>query len=147
MSALTLEQAAKIVDEALRNARGMACRPMVVGVLDSGGHLKAYKREDEAGLLVSDIAVAKAWTAVGLGRSTRTVAEQFGSNAPLVAATAAISQGRFMPIPGGVVIRDGAGASMGAVGVSGDSADNDEACAVAGIEAAGLSADAGTGPG
>jgi uncharacterized protein GlcG (DUF336 family) len=143
MSGLTLEQASTIVDVALKKGRETNCAPLTVAVLDAGGHLVAFKREDRSGILRFDIAFGKAWCALGFGFSSRTLGERAEQHPVFFQAIAVVSQGRFVAAPGGVLIRDADGNIIGAAGVSGDSSDKDEVCAVAGIEAAGLKADAG----
>jgi uncharacterized protein GlcG (DUF336 family) len=113
-------------------------------VLDSGGHLVAFKREDKSGLLRFDIAFGKAWGALGMGFGSRTLAARAGKTPMFITALAAVSAGRMVPVPGGVLIRNAAGDLLGAVGISGDTSERDEMCALAGIEAAGLRADPGS---
>jgi uncharacterized protein GlcG (DUF336 family) len=143
---LTLKQAAIIVDAALVKARETGCAPLAVAVLDAGGHLKAFAREDDAGIIRPQIAIGKAWGALGMGMGSRAfarrVAEQPQQQA-FFAALNAMSDGRVVPAPGGVLVRDAAGAVIGAVGISGDVSDKDEACALVGIAAAGLAGDTG----
>jgi uncharacterized protein GlcG (DUF336 family) len=91
-----------------------------------------------------DIATGKAWGALGMGFGSRELAERAAKQPMFITALAAASQGRMVPAPGGVIIRDAAGDIIGAVGISGDVSDKDEACAVAGIEAAGLTAQPGS---
>lgn len=143
MGPLTLDQASKIVDATLAEARKRNFRPIIALVLDAAGYAKAMKREDGAGLLHYEIAMGKAWGAVAMGSASRAQGERMEQRPGVVAAIAAASGGRFMPIPGGVLLRDDKGNLIGAVGVSGELSDNDEICAVAGIEAAGLVADTG----
>lgn len=146
MAGLTLRQATTIVEAALRRARETGCAPLAVAVLDAGGHLKALAREDGAGILRPQIAIGKAWGALGMGVGTRTLARRVAEQpqlAPFFAALSAMSEGRVVPVPGGVLIRDADGAVIGAVGISGDVSDKDEACALAGIEAAQLVGDTG----
>jgi uncharacterized protein GlcG (DUF336 family) len=145
MSNVTLEQASTIVDVALRRGRETSCAPLTVAVLDAGGHLVAFKREDRSGIMRFDIAFGKAWGALGMGFPSRTLGERAEKHPVFFQAIAAVSQGRFVPAPGGVLVRGGGGSIIGAVGVSGDSSDKDEICAVAGIAAAGLKADTGVG--
>jgi uncharacterized protein GlcG (DUF336 family) len=143
---LTLKQATTIVEVALRRGRETSCAPLAVAVLDGGGHLKTFGREDGAGILRPQIALGKAWGALGMGVGSRAFAKRLADNpqqASFFTALNAMSDGRVVPVPGGVLIRDAAGAVIGAVGISGDVSDKDEACAVAGIEAAGLKADTG----
>jgi uncharacterized protein GlcG (DUF336 family) len=143
MAPLTLAQASTIVDVALRKGRVANCAPLVVAVLDAGGHLVAFKREDKAGIMRFDIAFGKAWGALGMGFGSRQLAARAAANPVFFNALAAASGGRFVPVPGGVLIRDAAGEVIGAAGVSGDTSDRDEECALAGIEAAGLKSDPG----
>ena len=146
MPSLTLSQASVIVDAALDTARGMSLAPMTVVVLDAGGHLVALKREDGSGILRVEIATGKAWGGLGIGAGSRVLADRVGTGPAgeaFVTAAAIASGGRPVPVAGGVLVRGTGGAILGAVGVSGDLSDKDEACAVAGIEAAGLSADTG----
>ena len=146
MPALNLAQASTIVDVALQKGREPKCAPLTVAVLDAGGHLVAFKREDNSGILRFDIAFGKAWGALGMGFGSRTMFERANSNDAqrlFYATLAAASGGRIVTNPGGVLIRDAGGEVIGAVGISGDTADKDEVCAIAGIEAAGLKADPG----
>ena len=135
---VTLAQASTIVDVALNKGRETNCAPLSVAVLDAGGHLVAFKREDKSGILRFDIAFGKAWGALGMGFGSRELAER-ATKAPLfIDALTTISKGRLVANPAGVLIKDAAGNVLGAVGISGDTSDKDEVCAVAGIEAAGL---------
>ncbi len=146
MAGITLEQATTVVEAALRKGRETGCAPLAVAVLDDGGHLKAFAREDGAGIIRPQIAVGKAWGALGMGMGSRALARRVAEQpqqAPFFAALNAMSDGRVVPAPGGVLIRDGAGTLIGAVGISGDVSDKDEACALAGIEAAKLAGDTG----
>ena len=143
MPSLTLAQASIIVDAALKKGRETSCAPLAVAVLDAGGHLVAFKREDRSGIMRFDIAFGKAWGALGMGYPTRVLDERAEKYPVFFQMLAVVSQGRMVPAPGGVLIRDGDGDVIGAVGVSGDSSDKDEVCAVAGIKATGLKPDAG----
>jgi uncharacterized protein GlcG (DUF336 family) len=140
---VTLAQASSIVDVALKTARHKNLVPMTVAVLDAGGHLVAFKREDKSGILRYDIAYGKAWGALGMGFGSRTLFERAASTPQFFNALYAASGGRVVTNPGGVLIRDADGEVIGAVGISGDTSDNDEACAIAGITAIGLIADPG----
>jgi uncharacterized protein GlcG (DUF336 family) len=140
---ITLAQASTVIEAALTKAHDTDCAPLTVAVLDPGGHLVAFKREDRSGILRPEIAIAKAWGALGMGFGTRELADRAGKMPMFFTAIAAVSQGRMVPVPGGVLIKDAAGTILGAVGISGDLSDKDEACAVAGIEAAGLAAATG----
>jgi uncharacterized protein GlcG (DUF336 family) len=143
MPGLTLAQAATIVDAALAKGRETSSAPLSVAVLDAGGHLVAFKREDKSGIMRFDIAFGKAWGALGMGFGSRTLFGRAAKAQMFFTALTAASEGRMVPNPGGVLIRDAAGDVIGAVGISGDTADRDEQCAVAGIQAAGLVADPG----
>jgi len=116
-----------------------------VAVLDAGGQLKAFKREDGSSLLRPEIAMGKAWGVLGMGHGGRELARRAEKVPMFFNALSVMSGGRMVPVPGGVMIRSADGDVMGAVGVSGDHADNDEICAVHGIESANLSADTGEG--
>ena len=140
---VTLAQASTIVDTALKKARETNCAPLTVAVLDAGGHLVAFKREDKSGILRFDIAYGKAWGALGMGFGSREFVERAAKNPIFTSALTTIAQGRLVPVPGGVLIKDAGGGVLGAVGISGDVSDKDEACALAGIEAAGLKAQVG----
>jgi len=146
MSNVSLAQASIIVDTALAKGRELKLQPLTVVVLDAGGHMVAMKREDNSGILRAEIALGKAWGTLGMGFGGREFARRVaGGGAVFLQALMAASGGRIVPAPGGVLIRDGADAVVGAVGISGDTSDKDETCAVAGIVAAGLNADTGEG--
>ncbi|HWK47932.1 MAG TPA: heme-binding protein [Stellaceae bacterium] len=144
MTAITLDQASRIVDAALSHGRELGLAPLTVTVLDPGGHVVALKREDGSGNLRPDIAFGKAWGALGMGFGSRTLARRAGAAPAFFAALNAVSDGRVVPVPGGVLIRDERGTLMGAVGISGDTSDQDEICALFGIKRVGLAADPGT---
>src|SRR5271168_5545314 len=143
MSSLTLAQASTIVDVALNTARDAKFASLSVAVLDAGGHLVAFKREDKSGILRFDIAFGKAWGALGMGFGSRTLAGRAAKTPQFFTMLAAASAGRMVTNPGGVLIKDAGGTIVGACGISGDTSDKDEMCAIAGIEAAGLKADPG----
>lgn len=143
MTVLTLAAASMIVDTALAKGRALGLAPLTVAVLDAGGHLLAFKREDGSGILRYDIATGKAWGALGMGFGSRELAARAAKSPTFMTALMAASGGRVVPAAGGVLIKDQAGAVIGAVGISGDVSDQDEVCALAGIEAAGLSAQTG----
>src|SRR6188508_1548724 len=140
---LTLAQASTIVDAALGKGRETNCAPLTVAVLDAGGHLVAFKREDKSGLLRFDIAYGKAWGALGMGFGSRTLAARAAKTPQFFTMLSAVSGGRMVTNPAGILIRDAVGDVIGAVGISGDTSDNDELCGIKGIEAAGLKADPG----
>ena len=140
---LTLADAALIVDKALAEGRTRKFKPLTVAVLDAGGHLVAFKREDGSSILRPQIAEGKAWGTLGMGFGGREFARRVAAGPIFLNALMAASGGRVVPAPGGVLIRAKDGTVIGAVGISGDTSDNDEACAVAGIKAAGLTPDTG----
>ena len=134
---LTLENASLIVDKALAKAKDAKFRPMCVAVLDDGGNLKALKREDGASILRPQIAIGKAWGAVGMGESSRSLSERLKDRPAFLGSLTTMSQGKVVPVAGGVLIMEG-NEIIGAVGVSGGTAEEDEACAIEGIKATGL---------
>lgn len=138
MTSVTLAQASTIVDQALKTGRDTNSAPLTVAVLDAGGHLVAFKREDKSGILRFDIAYGKAWGALGMGFGSRELLDRASKNPVFFASLNVASQGRMIAVPGGVLIKNAAGDVIGAVGISGDTSDRDEECAVAGIKAAGL---------
>jgi len=137
---LSLSQATTIIDAALAEGHTQGFMPLTVAVLDTGGHLIALKREDGSGIVRADVAIGKAWGALGLGLSSRAIGANNTDRPAFLNALAAASNGRCVPVAGGVLISDNDGAIIGAVGISGDNSDNDEHCALAGIKAAGLTA-------
>jgi uncharacterized protein GlcG (DUF336 family) len=141
MATLTAEAADRIVHAAIAHGRALEFFPLTVAVLDAGGHLVAFLREDRSGIMRPDIAIGKAWGAIGMGISSRLIRDRLADRPSFQSALAAVSGGKFVPVPGGVLIRDDDGTVLGAVGVSGDTSDKDEVCAIAGIEAAGLRPD------
>lgn len=140
---LSLERANLIATTALQHGRDLGLAPLVVAVLDAGGHLLAFQREDGAGILRFDIAFGKAWGALGMGFGSREFLGRTQANPTFVAALATASGGRVIPVPGGVLIKAPDGSVLGAVGISGDMSDADEACCLAGIKAAGFQAQTG----
>ena len=143
MSNVTLAQASIIVDKALEHGRSLKLKPLTVAVLDAGGHLVALKREDNSSLLRPQIAEGKAWGVLGMGFGGREFARRAAAAPTFITAINVVSGGRIVPVPGGVLIRSSAGAIIGSVGISGDVSEQDEACAVHGIRAAGLVGDTG----
>ncbi|ALV29259.1 GlcG/HbpS family heme-binding protein [Pannonibacter sp. Q-1] len=137
---LRLSQADAIIAAALTEARARNLAPLAVAVLDAGGHLVAYKREDGAGIVRFEIAFGKAWGSLGMGFGSRELTERASGNPVFFSALVPVSGGRMVPSPGGVLILNAEGEVIGAAGISGDLGPNDELCAVAGIEAAGLRA-------
>ena len=138
MAKVTLEQANTIISAGQAKGREMGIGPLTIVVLDDGGHLVSMQREDKSGILRFEIAFGKAWGGLAIGRSSRANEADILTREHFGVALAAASNGRIIPVAGGVLILDEEGLVAGAVGVTGDSSDNDEACAVAGIETAGL---------
>jgi uncharacterized protein GlcG (DUF336 family) len=138
MPKLTLAQANKIIEVAFAKAREMKVKPLAVAVLDEAGHVMSLQRQDNASMLRNDVAVGKAWAAVGMGVSSRTLLERAKGNPHFFGALSATSQGKFIPQTGAAVIKDAHGNVIGAAGASGGTGEEDEAVCIAGIEAAGL---------
>ncbi|MHB8267037.1 GlcG/HbpS family heme-binding protein [Bradyrhizobium sp.] len=143
MADLTLDVARKILDTALAKGVEKKLKPLVVTVLDARGCVKISAAHDGTSLLRSEIAHGKAYGALAMGMGSRALFQRAQEQAYFVGAVNTLAQGRMVPVPGGVLILDDNGTLLGAVGVSGDTSDNDEICALAGIEAAGLKANAG----
>lgn len=135
---LTLTQANQIINTALNMARRLNLAPLTVVVLDNAGHLKALQREDGASMIRQKIATAKAWGAVNMGVSSRSLANVAIQRPDFMNALIDVAEGKIMPVPGGVLIRDAENNLIGAVGISGDISDQDEHCAIAGIESVGF---------
>jgi uncharacterized protein GlcG (DUF336 family) len=140
---VTLAQANTIVAAALAKGRALNLAPLTVVVLDAGGHLVAAQREDRSGILRVQIATGKAYGALGMGFGSRELSERAAKSPGFITALGPISEGRMMPVPGGVLILEAGGEIIGAVGISGDVSDRDEECALAGIAAVGLKAATG----
>lgn len=138
MSTLTLDQATQILQAALKAARTAQYKPMGVVVLDASGQLVTFAREDGASMFRFDIARGKAWGAVGMGASSRALAERAKDNPNFFVALAATAEGKFLPQTGAVLIKDAQGQILGAVGASGGTGDEDELICKAGVQAAGL---------
>src|ERR1700723_3237222 len=143
---INLAQATTIVDHALAHGRTLGLPPLTVAVLDAAGCLVSFKRQDGSSLLRPDIAQAKAFGTLSLGIGSRAIAARAAVAPAFVSAVNALAGGRLIPVPGGVLIRSSSKAIIGAVGITGATSDQAEACAVAGIEAAGFSADTGADP-
>lgn len=139
---LTLEVAQSIITTAIAKGHELGLNPLTVAVLDAGGHVKALAREDNTSTLRPDIATGKAHGAIALGLGSRTIFNRAKEQPYFIQTMNALANGSLVPVPGGVLIRD-SGKIIGAVGITGDSSDNDEACAITAIEAAGFTADPG----
>ena len=134
---ITLDQAKVMIDVARQKGREMGLKPLSVVVLDAGGHLLAFEREDGASPGRFEIARGKAYGAVMLGLPGSAQMARAEGQAYFMAAMNGAFGGKVVPVPGGVLVMQG-DAILGAVGVTGDTSDNDAAAAVAGIEAAGF---------
>ena len=142
MRTLTLSAANCIADKALEKGKELKFAPLTVVVLDAGGQLKVVKRDDGCSLLRPEIALGKAWGTLGMGFGGREIARRAVKQAGFYSALSDMSGGRMVPVPGGVLIKSD-GEIIGAVGISGDTSDNDETCAVYGIRSADLTPDTG----
>jgi uncharacterized protein GlcG (DUF336 family) len=143
MAELVLESAQKIVNASIAAGREKKLMKLAVAVLDARGALKAFGAEDGASLKRAEIAIGKASAAIAMGIGTRSINKMAKDRPYFIASVTSAVGGSFVPVPGGVLIKGQDGALLGAVGISGDVSDNDEAAAVAGIAAAGLVADPG----
>ncbi|MEO1703049.1 MAG: heme-binding protein [Pseudomonadota bacterium] len=143
MAKLTLSKSRAIIRAARKTGEELGLKPLAVAVLDAGGHLVAFEREDGASMLRPEIAQGKAFGAVAVGVGSRWLNAQAESRPHFLEGLSNVSGGKIVPVPGGVLVKDAKGDILGAVGITGDTSDNDEACAIAGIEAAGFLADAG----
>lgn len=144
MTQLTLQHASTIADAAMTAATDSGFSPLAVVVLDAGGHDLVVKRHEAASFYRTEIARTKAFGCLGMGMGGRDLAKRAKGVPGFYAALATVTSGGLLPMPGGVLIRDKAGAIIGAVGISGETGDNDEIAALAGIAAAGFIADPGT---
>jgi len=142
MTTITLDQANAIITAALAKGAELGLKPLTVAVLDTGGHLIALQRQDRASTLRPQIATAKASGALALGVSSRKIGDMAAERPTFVASLGPISAHGVVPAAGGVIVVDSDGTAIGAVGITGDTSDNDESCALAGIAAAGLKAQA-----
>src|ERR1700688_2667675 len=130
---IELARAAIIIDSARKHARAAGLQPLTVAVLDAAGCLVALQREDGSSLLRPQIATAKAWGTLGMGFGGRELARRAAANPTFFGTLTELAGGNMAPVQGGVIIRDAAGAVLGAVGVTGDLSAEDEACALAGV--------------
>ncbi|PRD43896.1 GlcG protein [Phyllobacterium phragmitis] len=143
MARLTLNKANQIIKGAFAKAGEMGLKPLAISVFDAGGNLKAFQRQDGTSILRFEIASGKAFGALAVGTGSRWLHNQAKDRPHFLEGLSGVSGGRVVPVPGGVLIKDAKGEILGAAGISGDTSDNDEAAAVAGIETAGFVADAG----
>lgn len=140
MARLTLQQANAIIAGAFSKAKALRLKPITVAVLDAGGHVISLQRQDGASTMRPEIAIAKAAGALSLGVSSRQIGDMAKDRAAFVLAVTPLSPRGLVPAAGGVIIAGEDDIPLGAVGVTGDTSDQDEACALAGIVASGLAA-------
>ena len=136
-TSLPLEKANAIIASAMSRGRQASLLPLTVVVIDAGGKLVAMQSEDGSGLVRFEIAFGKAYGALGMGISSRLIRDRLSERPAFQNAIAAASGGQFIPVPGGVLVEDADGITLGAVGVSGDTSDKDEYCAIEAIKTAG----------
>lgn len=140
MDTMNLKLATTLIASALEHARHLKLKPISAAVVDGGGHLVAFQREDGSSNLRPQIALAKATSALALGVSSRQIGEMASERPTFVASLGALSRDGIVPAAGGVIVCASDGAPIGAVGITGDTSDNDEACGLHAIAAAGLRA-------
>lgn len=138
---ITIRKARTLIRATLAKGREMGLKPLSVVVLDPGGHPVAFEREDGASPGRFEIARGKAYGCLMLGLGGTAIHARAKAQPYFVQAMNGIYGGRFVPVEGGVLLRDKRGAVVGAVGVTGDSSENDLAAALAGVGAAGLVAE------
>ncbi len=141
MHELSLDQANRLIAAVLSEAAHRGLPPVAVAVLDHGGHLKALQRQDGVSFMRAAICQAKAWGALAMGVDSAQLARRFAADPQqqgFLQSLTAMSDGRIVALPGGVLILDDGGGLCGAVGVAGAASDQDEACAIAGVRAIGL---------
>ncbi len=143
LQTLTLACAQHIIHHALQRARELKFEPLAVTVLDIRGALKAYGAEEGTSLYRFEISHGKAQGALGMGFGGQEIERRYGVAPGFIQAVGMLTDGKLVPVRGGVLVRDAQGQLLGAVGISGDTSPNDEIAAIAGIEAAGLVADGG----
>ena len=137
-TSISLATAEEIANGAIAIGREIQLLPLTVAVLDVGGNLVVVKREDGSGILRADIAIGKAWGALGMGISSRTIRDRLRERVAFQSSLAAAADGRFVPVPGGVLVLNEKREAIGAVGISGDASDKDEYAAITAVQRAGL---------
>lgn len=140
---ISLSTAETITSAAIAKAGELGLKPLTVAVLDAGGHTIILKRQDGASNLRPEIATGKANGALAVGTGTRWLNANAETRPHFVNALNGVAGGNIVPVPGGVLVKNEAGETLGAVGITGDTSENDETCAVAGIEMVGLIPDCG----
>lgn len=140
MHRIDLAQANAMIEAALGKGAELALKPLTVVVLDAGGHMIACQRQDGASNMRVKLATGKAAGALALGVSSRTIGDMALERPHFIASVDTMAEGGMVPAAGGVIACDADGTVVGAIGITGDTSDNDEACALAGIAAVGLTA-------
>ncbi len=140
---MNFDTARRLLDAVFAKAASLGLKPIAAAVFDARGCLKAFGAQDGTSLLRGEVAQGKAYGALALGMGSRGIFKRAQEQAFFVDAVNSLARGKIIPVPGGVLIKDASGTLLGAVGVSGDTSDNDEACCLAGIEAVGLKGDIG----
>jgi uncharacterized protein GlcG (DUF336 family) len=140
MNRLNLAQANTLIEAAFAKRAELGLKPLTVTIHDPGGHLIACQRQDGASTMRVKLASGKASGALALGVSSRKIGDMALERPHFIAAVDTMAEGGMVPAAGGVIIADADGTILGAIGVTGDTSDNDEACALAAIESAGLRA-------
>jgi uncharacterized protein GlcG (DUF336 family) len=141
MALISLRRARTIIRKALEKGREVEMKPLSVIVVDTGGHIQAFEREDGASVGRFQLAYGKAYGSIMLGMAGTAQMQRSEAQAYFMAAANGAFGGNLIPVPGGVLVRDAKGKLLGAVGVTGDTSDNDAIAATAGIEAVGLVAE------
>lgn len=140
---ISLEEAKIMIAAALAKGAELGLKPLTVVVLDNGGHVKALERQDGASLLRPQIAHGKAYGALCVGMGSRALNKRAEEQAYFINAINTLAGGALVAVPGGVLIRDESANIIAAIGITGDTSDNDETCCIAAIQAAGFTADPG----
>lgn len=143
MPRISLAKANRIIATSFTKGRELGLKPLAVSVLDAGGHPIAFQKQDGASMMRFEIATGKAYGVLALGVGGRAVNKIASDRPHFFTGLSGVSGGRIVPVPGGVLVKTKSGEIVGAVGITGDTSDNDEAAAIAGVEAAGFIADAG----
>lgn len=143
MPRISLAKANRIIAMSFTKGRELGLKPLAVSVLDAGGHPIAFQKQDGASMMRFEIATGKAYGVLALGVGGRAVNKIASDRPHFFTGLSGVSGGRIVPVPGGVLVKTKSGEIVGAVGITGDTSDNDEAAAIAGVEAAGFIADAG----
>lgn len=137
LSSLTLDHANTLIAAAIKEGEAKGFAPLAVCVLDAGGHVQAFQRADGASMMRFEIAKGKAYGALAVGKGSRWLNAQAEGRPHFLEGLSNVSGGKIVPVPGGVLIKEEDGTLLGAVGITGDTSDNDEIAALAGIAAIG----------